>query len=391
MLTNAANKPFLDFFIHAEDGAQEAGVIEEIIVTAQKRGQEVQDVPMAISAVTNEQIQNLGVVGLDELQSTVPSLTVQKLGQRETITIRCIAPPGSTLPTVGRYLDEMDINQLSTGNGVDIPLVDLSRIEVLKGPQGTLYGEGSIGGTVKYITQAPTFGETDGIFEVSARSTAHGDVGYRTHIAGNLPIDSETFGVRLTAFYEDEPGWIDNSALGDDANDQQRWFARIRADWEPSDTFKAEFLYQTYDSELSILSSTNSPDGFESDAYATEGNETDYDLYSLKLNVDLGWAELTSVSSYQERFAQIDLDATGQLPLSGTRISWVFGEETTSFTQEIRLSGEAGDNLFWTAGLFYKDFESESDSLSTNEGPFDPFFELVFVILFFGGSVKINN
>jgi len=275
---------------HAEDGAQEAGVIEEIIVTAQKRGQEVQDVPMAISAVTNEQIQNLGVVGLDELQSTVPSLTVQKLGQRETITIRSIAPPGSTLPTVGRYLDEMDINQLSTGNGVDIPLVDLSRIEVLKGPQGTLYGEGSIGGTVKYITQAPTFGETDGIFEVSARSTAHGDVGYRTHIAGNLPIDSETFGVRLTAFYEDEPGWIDNSALGDDANDQQRWFARIRADWEPSDTFKAEFLYQTYDSELSILSSTNSPDGFESDAYATEGNETDYDLYSLKLNVDLGWA-----------------------------------------------------------------------------------------------------
>ena len=154
----------------------------------------------------------------------------------------------------------MDINQQSTGNGVDIPLVDLSRIEVLKGPQGTLYGEGSIGGTVRYITQAPTLGETDGIFEVSARSTTHGDLGYRTHIAGNLPIDSETFGVRLTAFYEDEPGWVDSSVLGDDANDQQRWFARIRADWEPSDTFKAEFLYQTYDSELGFLGSTNSPE-----------------------------------------------------------------------------------------------------------------------------------
>ena len=351
--------------------------MEEVVVTAQKREQSASEVPMAVSLVSSEQIKNLGVVGLDELQATVPSLLVGKLGHRETIFIRGIAPPGSTLPVVGRYLDEMGLNVQSTGEGIDIPLVDLSRVEVLKGPQGTLYGEGSIGGTVKYVTQAPTFGETDAIFEASARYNTEGDAGFRTHIAGNLPIDSETFGVRLTGFYNDEPGWIDNSVLGDNANDQERWFGRIRADWVPSDTFKAEFLYQTYDSELGFTPTTNSPDGFESDSFVLNPNLSDYDLYSLKLLFDLGWADLTSVSSYLDRSSRVVLDVSGQLPGSGTRYSWAYDNESNSFTQELRLNGEADDKLFWTAGLSYRDIETGYDSSTTQEGPMFPFYEAI--------------
>ena len=212
------------------------GELEEVLVTAQKREQAIMEVPMAITALSAEDIRAQGAVTLTELQSTVPSLNVISVtGTGETATLRGISPAGSLLPVVGRYVDEMLVNAESMGGGIVFPLVDIARVEVLKGPQGTLYGAGSIGGVIKYLTAGPALdGELNGVFELSARTVDDGGDGYRTYMAADLPIDSDSFGMRFTGFYEEAPGWVDNQFQGEDANETDRWFARLKTVWNPT-------------------------------------------------------------------------------------------------------------------------------------------------------------
>ena len=151
--------------------------------------------------------------------------------------------------------------------GSPFPLVDIERVEVLKGPQGTLYGEGSISGTVKYLTRNPTPGEVDGILEVSGRTVDKGNEGFRGWVAGNLPLNSDVFGVRIAGYYEESPGWVDSSFQGKDANTLDRWLIRVKSVFTPSDRFTASFLWETQENKVAILGYTDSEFDFESSAY----------------------------------------------------------------------------------------------------------------------------
>ncbi len=143
--------------------AEESQVIEEIVVTAQKREQALMDVPMSVSAITAEEIKAMGATDITDIQSSVPSFKIAGIGATQQFQLRGVSPAGSLLPSVGRYVDGMAINTEAAGYGVNVPLIDMQQVEVLKGPQGTLWGEGSLGGTVIYKTQNPTMdGETDG-------------------------------------------------------------------------------------------------------------------------------------------------------------------------------------------------------------------------------------
>jgi len=353
-----------------EEGSGKDYVLEATIITAQKREQEIMEVPMAITAITTKDIIKRGALDLVELQASIPSLTVLKSGIMERIYIRGISSVAATMPIVGRYVDEMPINTETVATGLDFPLVDMARVEVLKGPQGTLYGEGSIGGTLRYITKGPKFGETDGTVEASVRSVKHGNLGYRAWGAANLPINSETIGVRVVGYYERAPGWVDNTFQGDDANTIDRWFGRIKAYWNPSEWFRAEMLYQHYDTTFQVFN--YSLNDFTSNYFTSDESEGDYDIMSLKLLFDMGWAELVSVTSYQDRYQFMSADTsylTAYVPhLPIENISWDKAFDVTSFTQELRMSGNMRDTLFWTAGVYYRDSETES-SLETTCSP----------------------
>ncbi|NQV70717.1 MAG: TonB-dependent receptor plug domain-containing protein [Pseudohongiella sp.] len=189
--------------------------IEEVIVTAQKREQAVLDVPQAISVVSTEEIENMGATDLSQIQSTIPSLTIDPStnGNNDQAVIRNISVDNANgLPVVGRFVDEANVNTDRSGWGITFPLLDLERIEVLKGPQGTLYGESAIGGAIKYITKNPSLsGESDFFVEANSNSVDGGGNGNRILVAGNLPLNSDTIGVRVMGLSETTPGWVDSS------------------------------------------------------------------------------------------------------------------------------------------------------------------------------------
>ena len=143
-------------------------VLEEVVVTAQKREERLIDVPMAITAVTGDEIERRGVSSLQDLQYSVPGLSVVQSGPgQERIQIRGVTTTNG-LPTVGQYLDEMPISIDDNTQSLDLRLIDMERIEVLRGPQGTLYGEGSMGGTIRYLTANPDLTRFGGSFEAQA-------------------------------------------------------------------------------------------------------------------------------------------------------------------------------------------------------------------------------
>ena len=357
--------------------AEDQSVIEEIIVTAQKRDQALKDVPMSISAVTAEDVATMGAVDLSELQTTVPSLTVTSLGGvSESITIRAVSPPGSLLPVVGRYIDEMTVNAETTGYGIDFPLVDIERVEVLKGPQGTLYGEGSIGGTVRYITRGPTPGEVDGAMEVSARTVDRGSEGVRAFAAGNVPMGSDVFGLRLAGYWEEGPGWVDNRFGGKNDNTRDRWFVRAKARLQPAENFRADLLYQHYENEQPTINFSHLD--FTSDYFIPFPNEINYDIANLVLNWDAGPFEVTSSTGYQHRTIFNSLDISGFKPFvellfpGTTDLAPVFGnpqavaspitaigysldQVVETFSQEVRANVRLSEVFQLTAGGFYKD------------------------------------
>jgi len=359
--------------------AEESQVIEEIVVTAQKREQALMDVPMSVSAITAEEIKAMGATDIRDIQSSVPSFQIAGVGATQTFQLRGVSPAGSLLPSVGRYVDGMAINTEAAGYGVNVPLIDMQQVEVLKGPQGTLWGEGSLGGTVIYKTQNPTMdGETDGFFEVSARDVADGNSGYRVTLAGDV-IDTENFGLRLAGFYRQKAGWVDSLQQGDDYNDGERMMIRAKAVWDVSDSFSASLMWQHYEFEQDGLE-YSAIDGGPSTFILSEAIDDEYDMFNLILEWDLGDINITSSTGYIDREYVSPFDLPGFAAVTefyfpgSTFLAPVFGNpqsvttpitsipynlwnETETFSQEIRVSGTTGDNFFWTVGAFYKDSE----------------------------------
>ncbi len=378
-LALAALLAFTPFAVTSAEEDDDAPVIEEVVVTAQKRDQSLMEVPMSVSALSADDVATMGAVNLADIQFKIPSLFVASLGGiTETIRVRGISPPGSLLPTVGRLVDEMTINAETTGYGLSFPLVDIERVEVLKGPQGTLYGEGSISGTVKYLTRNPTPGEIDGIFELSGRSVDDGGDGYRGWVAGNVPFDSDVFGLRLAGYFEEAPGWVDSTLFGDDANTMDRWLIRAKAVFTPTDRFTASLMWETQENEVPILGYSDL--NFKTTAYYPVPSETGYDMANLVLKWELESFSITSSTGYQDRavITAFDISAfkaflepvfpgyTDWAPLFGneiaipnyiTNIGYWLDTVVETLTQEVRVNAEISDDWLLTAGVYYKDSE----------------------------------
>src|SRR5215213_2438886 len=222
--------------------AQTSG--DEIIVTATKRATTVQDVPFSINAQTEEDIQRANAVTIEDLSRNIAGLTVQNLGPGQSqVSVRGVSAgqivrdqPG-VKEQVGVYLDESVISlSLFTP---DLDLFDLNRVETLRGPQGTLFGSGSVGGTLRYITNQPKLGKMEGLVEGNINHVADGDFGGHAKGAVNVPL-GDTAAVRAVGYYTKYAGFIDSvgPAGGDDVNDGQRYGGRVAVLWEPTDNLR---------------------------------------------------------------------------------------------------------------------------------------------------------
>lgn len=357
-----------------------------IIVTATKRDANLQDVPFSINAQTAEDIQKSGAVTLEDLSRNVAGLTVQNLGPGQSqVSVRGVSAgqvvrdqPG-VKEQVGVYLDESVISlSLFTP---DLDLFDLNRVETLRGPQGTLFGSGSVGGTIRYITNQPKLGATEGMVEANLNLVDGDDIGGHLKGAINLPL-GETAAIRAVGYFTRYGGFINaiGPAGGDDVNSGERYGGRIALTFEPSDNFSItpRIVYQKIEADgfnrqevynlFGNRFTTTRPqvtfDEREQYLLLREGFEDETLIADATIKIGFGGAELTSVTSYIDRSILVSRDAsalTGSVsvdlgyPAAAVLLPSNLRDTTEleTFTQELRLASDNDSPFQWVVGGFY--------------------------------------
>jgi iron complex outermembrane receptor protein len=357
----------------------------EIIVTATKRASTVQDVPFSINAQTQEDIQRANAKTLEDISRNVADLTVQNLGPGQSqVSIRGVSAgqvvrdqPG-VKEQVGIYLDETPVSlSLFTP---DFDLFDLNRVETLRGPQGTLFGAGSVGGTIRYITNQPKLDVAAGEVEGDANVFSGGSMGYALKGAINVPL-APTIAARIVGYGEHFGGFVD--AVGprgdNNINDGHRIGTRISLLFEPipelkitprfvyqdskANGFNREEFYNLYDNQFVTEDDLGKGDR-KIYLKLPEQFRDKTALADLVASYDFGPAELTSVSSYVHRNILVSRDASA---LSGSvSVDLGLGAEATDlpsnlvdrtrlkqFTQEVRLGSTGAGPFQWVFGGFY--------------------------------------
>jgi iron complex outermembrane receptor protein len=364
-----------------------APTLEEIVVTAQKRAGSVQDTPFSVSATSQEQIRNSGAGNITDFARNIAGLTIADLGPGQSqVAIRGISSgqvirdqPG-VKEQVGVYLDESAISvALFTP---DLELFDLDRIEVLRGPQGTLFGAGSEAGTVRYITTQPKLGIVEGLVDGSVEVPKSGSVGGSGRLAVNFPV-GETAAVRFVMYEHHLPGFIDSIQPGGgikkDVNDGDRAGMRLSMLWKPTEqlSITPRFVYQNLSTNgypredaYNILGNpymTTQPKVFigERQQYTQqhEGIDDDFYLGDLKLEYDFGPATLTSISSFTHRRVTVLRDATQltgsvsyDVGIPEVRVdSPLFDRTRLNVTsEELRVSSNGKATVDWLVGGFFQ-------------------------------------
>ncbi|MEQ8311904.1 MAG: TonB-dependent receptor [Sphingopyxis sp.] len=357
-----------------------------IIVTATKRDANLQDIPFSINAQTAEDIQKSGAVTLEDLSRNVAGLSVQNLGPGQSqVSVRGVSAgqvvrdqPG-VKEQVGVYLDESVISlSLFTP---DIDLYDLNRVETLRGPQGTLFGSGSVGGTIRYITNQPKIGVMEGSVEANLNLVDGDDLGGHLKGAVNVPM-GDNAAIRAVGYYTRYGGFI--NAIGpagkDDVNSGERYGGRLALTFEPSDNlsitprvvyqkvkadgFNRQEIYNLYANEFTTTRPAVTFDEREQYLMLREAFEDETLIADLKIDVGLGGATLTSVTSYINRDILVSRDAsalTGSVsvdlgfPDAGVLLPSNLLDTTDleTWTQEVRLASDNDGPFQWLVGGFY--------------------------------------
>ena len=368
--------------------------LEEIVVTAQKRIERLQDVPVPVTAIGAQSLVESNQLRLQDYFTRVPGLSVTPDDQfgSPQITIRGITTGGYTNPTVGIVIDDVPYGSSSnaaTGSiAPDLDPFDLERVEVLRGPQGTLYGAASMGGLIKFVTIEPSTHALEGAVQAGTSGVSHGaEMGYSFRGSLNVPLN-ESLAIRVSAFTRQDPGYIDDPTHHIDAiNKQHASGGLVAALWKPSGAFsvKLSALVQntrrdgSNDAERQAPGFTLPPLGDlqQSDLPGTGKLEKQIQAYSATLSAKWGGTDLIAISGYNRSTLKSTLDLSQLLGFYtqsgvagtgfdgyGTSGTPSFGNTRTSkFTQEVRLSGGLGQHFDWLLGAFY----THEDSLGRND------------------------
>ena len=347
-------------------------LLEEIIVTAQKKEQSILDIPFAISSFGEKEMKARGAADIKDMQYSIPGLSItSNLPGQDRVQIRgASSDAGLGLPTVGRYLDEVSVSSDSTQRTLDVPLLDIQRVEVLRGPQGTLYGAGSIGGTIRFITNSPDLNEVSGSVGVGYNSVDDGSDGHEVNGVMNLVMIEDKLAVRVAASSEDIAGWIDNTATGEsDINEGGRDFVRAKVLFQPSDSFNASLMWMHYDFEqdnnnhelseagLDLLNVDNR--GATSDRsvhtpFATPVSD-EWDLVNLILNYETENANIISSTGYTERSINfVSESANAFFPPGMLGTFEIQDRDSEVFIQEIRMNSNWDKSFNYTVGAYYR-------------------------------------
>jgi outer membrane receptor protein involved in Fe transport len=358
----------------------------DIIVTAQKRSENLLDVPISISVVSGKDLIDRGASNLQDYASYLPGVQISNAtGEpgRSTVVLRGVASLTSSA-TVGIYLDDAPVTasglyNRSAGFTLDLLPYDIQRVEVLRGPQGTIYGANTLGGLLKYVLVDPDLQKASfrGGWEVFGVDHS-GDAGYQGGGMINLPVITDKLGVTGSFTYRHNPGFVDNVSRDvDDVNDSTQKGGRVSVLFKPVDnlTIKLSGLWQKTDSAGSsgIAIRTNgtplAPGAgyFSTNVPSPERFSSDYQLYSGSIDYDFGFASITSSTSYSKAKIVDISDQSAGLGIYFPLISQLLGLPIIpagnasfrsdlgqkKFTEELRLTSSSTGPFEWLIGGFY--------------------------------------
>lgn len=379
--------------------AQDAlDVSDEIVVTAQKREETVREVPQSVTAITAETFERLQANNLQDYVGRVPSMAATgSIAEPGTtsVVLRGISAGGGTSSTA-TYVDEtpygFSVGLVGRGAQMtpDLDPFDLSRLEVLRGPQGTLYGASAMGGVVRFVTQDPVAGEFSGMARASVENTEGGEASYAARIGLNIPLGDQA-GLRLSGFRRDEGGYIDDVTgpyVQDDANSSQTEGFRAKFILHATDdlTFRISTAQQEFTGDTdsgvdfnfpATIASLGVPLPESTPVPTPTGGALEHDrnfalpasvtnqIHNITVDWDLGWASLLSSTSYADYENQSLKDATAFV---GGAMEDDFNSDKT--TQELRLVSPGVEHGFdWIAGVYYTQ-EAGALSQTIASGPF---------------------
>ncbi len=364
----------------AQSAGASSDTLAEIVVTATKRTERLQDVPVSISAETGIELEHRGATQLQDIINTTPGLNNPGSGggNSTNLTIRGVTTGtdlGLKQSTVALLYDDMPIDPVGQGGGAsNLRVVDIERVEVLRGPQGTLFGSGSLAGAIRYITNKPDLSQFSGSAEITGADTETGAASYSANMVINAPIIQDKLGIRLAAYDYDDGGWIDDLRTGQkDANPTKTVGARLEIAAKPNDQFSANLALTYQDSKdyngTDAGSLAVKPPGTGFSGQVTDGiNDYIVELKStiaaLTLQYDWDTVTFTSVSTYHDRRADtygVDtyfVPLTALIATGGTNIvqgldNITYGIDGNIYTQELRFNSRGDGNFKWTAGAFF--------------------------------------
>lgn len=365
-------------------------VVEEVIVTAQKREQRLIDVPVAITAISGAELEQKGLKDIQDMSFAVPGMALREDGPGSyQIFMRGLSNQYGTDALVGVYLDEAPIT-LTGFDQLDVRPLDLERVEVLKGPQGTLYGQGTVAGAIRYITKSPDLTAFGGSVEAQESFISGGDS--REVFTGvlNAPIVTDKFGIRIAATVQDGGGWQDQPQAGiEDGNNQDLRNVRVKALWKPTEALSVQGMVVVHRNQSELGLGYENPDRTVTVAVDRSRRlipkKFDYDLYNVDAKYDLGFGELLSSSTYVDYshsfpFSYIATDETnyGAYTPQGAVIEGTDARHQVfhQFSQEVRLSSSGAGRFNYTVGGYYRKlggrFTSVYDTLINYNDPAIP-------------------
>jgi len=361
--------------------------LQEVLVTAQKREERLQDVPVPVTALNADTLVERNETRIEDYFATVPGLNMNAVDNgQQSLAIRGVTTGPNTNPTVGVVIDDVPYgSSTSLGNGSqlypDIDPSDLAHIEVLRGPQGTLYGASSLGGLIKFETKDPSTDGFSGRVQVQGDHVEGGELGYGVRGMVNVPL-SDTMAIRASGFSRRDPGYIDNVLSGkSDANRANVYGGRLAALWRPMDNLSVKLsalLQNTRGDGSTSVDANVDANGFWHPVYGdlrqarmpnTNGFNVDVRLFSATVTAKFNHFDFTSISGYGINKYDSILDLTGGLgstaqfyfpTATGSTLSYFY--KTSKFSQEFRLASNGNQTLEWLAGAFYTHESSPADA-----------------------------
>jgi iron complex outermembrane recepter protein len=410
----------------AQQSRSDTGQLEEIVVTAEKRETTIETTAISITAVSGADITNRGFTDLGSLMQTVPGVSIRTSGPGMTeFEMRGVASNGGNSPTVGFYFDDTPLTAPAATNEGKIvispDLYDLNRVEVLRGPQGTLYGSGSMGGTIKVVPNAPNPDLFEASGEAKFADTDHGGFDHAENAMVNLPFWGDKAAVRIVGSYSYDAGWIDRVVIAPgqfplptglvttpsgsyytvrgnvlaapiaqeyhDVNGVEKTAVRVAAVFRPIDglTITPSYFYQKLRSSgLPYIDSNPGTDAFYQPFDTSEGYRDEFRLEALSVKYRNDLFEVSSATGYWSRHEPLVQDTaeswttallpdgigiTGYGP-GGGNLGKAWAEENNQShqtTEELRVSSVGDTRFKWLIGYFYSDFESPWDIVFPSE------------------------